>query len=348
MKKNNVLTSRFYVMLFFLVGVVCSVPSSSFGKEKNTELLLNSMFPAGTAQNMHLERWADKIKTDSNGRLTIRIFPGGVLSPVPEIYAATRKGICDLGYGFVYGKYKKTDLFYALDVFTAESPDIQTTAKIYKDLWDGFEDWRAEYDNVKLLWLGHTGRSILHTVKPVRTLEDFKGMQVRTPDRATARVIKALGASAVEISTSELAIALQKGLLQGVVAPIDQLKTFRLADVLPYSTEISFLEPEPNFTVMNIDKYESLSPELRKVIDDSIPWGQKDCLEMWEGTDIAGREYANSLGHEFIRLTPEEKEKWETIIKGVQDEIAAEIDQKGYPGTELLLFVRERMGKHSK
>ena len=335
----------------FVVAVCVNNPIPSWAAEHDSnpatpiELSLNSMFPAGTAQHQHLERWAEKIKTDSNGRLIIRIYPGAILSPVPKIYDATGKGISDLGYGF---KYTRAEQFDPIDGFMAGTPGIQTTHRIYKDLWDGnIFNYRAEFKKAKVLWFGYTGPSRLHTVKPVRTLGDLKGMQIRTSGRAGATILPALGSGAVAIPTSELAIALQKGILQGTVSPDDQLKTFRLADVLPYTTEISLWQPSPNFMVMNIDKYNSLPSDLQKVIDDSLPWAEKDCLKMWEGTDRAGRDYANSLGHEFISLSPEEREKWMAAIEGAQDEIAIEIDRKGYPGTKVLQFIRERITRYS-
>ena len=353
MKAKDLLASCYRVIFVLAVlyfGSVCVNPSPALGADpsskssKPIELILNSLFPAGSLQNTHLERWGEKLKAESDGRLTIRIYPGGVLCPPPEIYSVTAKGICDIGYGF---KYRRAELFNPLDGFMAGTPGIPTTIRVYKDLYNEFKGYRAEFDKTRMLWFSCTGPSVLHTVKPVRTLEDLKGMQIRTTGVAGAKILSALGASPVELPTSELFIALQKGIVQGVVVPDDQLKTFRLGDVLHYTTQISLWQPPLNFTVMNSAKYKSLPPDLQKVIEDTIPWAEKDFLEMWKETDRAGRKYANSVGHEFITLTPEENAKWSAIIAKTQDEMAKEIDSKGYPGTKLLQFLRESIKRYS-
>ena len=348
MEKRKSVAERFGQILcaaILILLAATATPQDVWGSGKSIELILNSMFASGTAQHMHLERWAEKIKTDSNEKLTIRIFPGAILSPVPEIYSATGKGVSDLGYGF---KYKGSELFDPLDGFMAESPNIETTASVYNDLWNEYPEYRKEFEKTKVLWFGYTGPSKLHTVKPVRSLSDLKGMQVRSTTISIGRILNALGAVGVQVPTSELAIGLQKGMLQGVTTPEDQLKSFRLADYVNFTTEMPLYTPYPNFMVMNIDKYNSLSPELAQVIDNSLEWAKQDCLNMWKETDTLGRDYANSKGHQFISLSSVEKAKWLIQIRLTQDEIAKEIDAKGYPGTKMLQFIRDRIAQYAK
>jgi TRAP-type C4-dicarboxylate transport system substrate-binding protein len=101
---------------------------------------------------------------------------------------------------------------------------------------------------------------------------------------------------------------------------------------------------------MNWDKYNSLPPDLRKVIDDSIPWTRPKNQERMDAQPQVGVDFAKGLNknYQFYDPTPEELSQWIEPIKPLLAKWAASVDAKGLPGTELYNFVRERLKAYSK
>jgi TRAP-type C4-dicarboxylate transport system substrate-binding protein len=100
--------------------------------------------------------------------------------------------------------------------------------------------------------------------------------------------------------------------------------------------------------VMNWDSYKKLPPDLQKVIENSLEWAKRDIVETFDKADIAGVEWAKKQGMEFTTLKPEEMKKWLTVIGPVQDRWGKDEDPKGYPATEVLKFIRQRIDAYVK
>ena len=77
--------SKMYIFILLALVFVAILPLSAFSQGKPIELRLAHMFPVNSASHQHIELWVKKIAADSNGRLTIRIFPSSTLITAPEI-----------------------------------------------------------------------------------------------------------------------------------------------------------------------------------------------------------------------------------------------------------------------
>ena len=316
---------------------------------KRVELKVNHMFPAESAQEKHIARWAEKMKAATNGAITCRMFPVGTLSSPMEIYPGIIKGVADIGMGMRYEPVGREFSEY-LVTFLGEVKDTQTAAKIQDDIWDKFKEWREEWKDCKVLWMAVvTPTQVTTARKPVRTLNDMKGLQLRTPPTGfTSELVKMLGATPVAVSISETYTALEKGIVDGQVSSIEALKSFRIAEVTRYTTIADLFSAPGVYVVMNQKTYENLSPNFQKAIDDSLKWGKSDWQQMWIDEDKVAEEFAKSMGHEFITLDPAEGNRLETIKRQANDGFAVKVDGKGLPGTQLLKFIRERIAYYGK
>ena len=73
---KNMEGTLFAVLLFLLANIL---PQFSSIQAKEIELRLAHMFPVGAPADNHIKQWADKVAAESNGRLTIRIFPSNTV-----------------------------------------------------------------------------------------------------------------------------------------------------------------------------------------------------------------------------------------------------------------------------
>jgi TRAP-type C4-dicarboxylate transport system substrate-binding protein len=340
--------SKRVIFILLVLVIVAFLPLNAFSKGKPVELRLAHMFPVGATSHKHIEQWANKIATDSNGRLTIRIFPVGTLiAAPPEIYSGVAKGVADLGLTF---RYKPEG--YGIGVtfpFIMGAPDTVTATRIYDDLWKKFpKQMGEEWKEVKILYLTASMPQYLIARKTLRRLEDIKGLQIRVPSREMGDLIKELGATPVYMSTPDFMIGIEKGTVDGAVLIFEAIPDNKLGGRIKYVVTHSLGVPTPVGVFMNKDSFNSLPADLQKVIENSCEWGKEDMLRYWSAGYENAKKYCQAEGIELISLSPEERTKFNTIIERTRDKVGADLDAKGYPGTEIVRFIRERAEHYAR
>jgi TRAP-type C4-dicarboxylate transport system substrate-binding protein len=348
MEKKKLAVLFFGICLLFTLSILPFITSAGSAAEKALELKVSHFWPETSEMHKHMLRWKEKIEVDSKGRLTLRIFSSGVLLKQPQEWEGLIKGVTDIVYGIRLGTAGR-EFSDPMSIFTAGGKRASIGGRIAEDVYNEFPEYRNEWKPVKLLWLSAAGPNEIHTTKPVRKLEDVKGLQIRTaPSGGSIELVKALGAAPAAMPMSEVFMALQKGIVDGALGPYDVLKGFRLADITKYTTNTHLFLLMGHYIAMNLDAYNKLPPDLGKVIDDSVEWAKQDSWKMYDAEDDAAEAYAKTKGHEFIDLSAAEYARWLTALKPVQDKYASDLDAKGFPGTKLRNFVAERVKQYGK
>jgi len=203
-------------------------------------------------------------------------------------------------------------------------------------LWDLYKKYRPEeFAQVKVLTMFACAPANIYAKKPVRKLEDLKGLQLRASG-GVAQVLKALGASPVGMPQSEAPAALQKGVVVGAVSSLETLMDFKYAEICRYVT--FFNGPVyPFAVVMNMDRWKSLPQDVREVMEEL---GTQQAV--WTGTYMdrhVNESIEWSKKHyqmEFIHLSPEEKAKWDQLLAPITDEWIANAKGKGLPAAQMV------------
>ena len=184
---------------------------------------------------------------------------------------------------------------------------------------------------------------MIHTTKkPVRTLEDLKGMQIRCPPGLEAESLKALGATPVSVPMPEVYTALERGMVDGATISWNAVDSFKLYEVTKYDHNNNELCYAFTTVAMNLDTWNSLPPDIQKIIDDLSPWAQELQHQYMDDEVQTGIADAKGKGNTFIDLTSQEKARWVAAVKPVQDAWAAKLDAQGLPGTEVINYLRQR------
>jgi TRAP-type mannitol/chloroaromatic compound transport system substrate-binding protein len=161
-------------------------------------------------------KFAEMVNKMSGGRLTITVHPAGELMPAFEIFDATRKGTIEAAAAwstYWTGKNTAFDLFCSLG-FMMTAPDYMTW--LYEG--GGLQLGQELYGKYGLMYLpiAITGpESGIRTNKPVRTLDDFKGLKLRIGVLQTIWVMEQIGANPVRMPGGEIYMALKLGTIDG-------------------------------------------------------------------------------------------------------------------------------------
>ena len=304
----------------------------------STEFTFSIFFPPTHAQALAAIDFAEEISKRTNGRVKVTCFPGGTLTKAPQVYDGVVTGISDMGnscFAYTRGRFP---VMAAVDL-----PMGYASGKMASRVAHEFAQAvnPKELQDVKVLYIHAHGPGLLHTKKPVRTLEDLKGMKIRATG-LSAKVVESLGAVPVAMPQGDTYESLQKGVVEGTFGPIEVLKGWKQGEVVDYTTEcFSVGYTTAMFVVMNLDKWNALPEDVQKTIDAlSEEWVDVHG-KAWDEADSAGREFTKSLGNELIQLSDAESERWRKAVEPViQDYAESTPNGKAYVDK-----LRELMGR---
>jgi TRAP-type transport system periplasmic protein len=292
--------------------------------------------------------WAEEVKRRTNGRVEITIFPGASLCPPPRQYECAKDGIADLSWGvtgWTPGRFPLTSVI--------ELPFMHRTAAVGSqmlgDLWD--RHLKKEYEDTHVLYLNVHPAGHIHThSRQVRTLEDFKGMRIRTPTAVVGDLLDMLGATKVGMPATAIYEAMSQKVVDGFGMPFEALPPFRLHEVSRYHTEVGMYTTA--FAVhMNKAKYNGLPADVKKVLDETTSTASgywKKVGESWDRAEIAGRKAVVERKNEIYVLPREDRRKWRDAVKGLDDKWAADLEKRGLPGKALVKEARELSVKYGE
>jgi TRAP-type C4-dicarboxylate transport system substrate-binding protein len=207
--------------------------------------------------------------------------------------------------------------------------------------------FKAEFKDVKVLWFWVHPPGHFHLAKKqVRVLEDLAGLKIRAATPMLTTMVKTLGAIPVSIPAPDTYTALERGTVDGTIFPWEAISSFKLADVLKHHAAVS-LYVAPLLTFMNQQKYDSLPPDLRKLIDEhSGNWGAEFNGKVWDQNEFVGIEAIKKAGATIYQVPAEERQRWASRLKPVEEDWLKSMEAKGLPGRQLLSDLREAIKRH--
>lgn len=334
-------------ILVLLLVALLGGPATADAQE--IKLKVSHFVPA--SHNHHvsiLVPWAEEVKKRTNGRVEITIFPGASLCKPPQQYECARDGIADIAFGvtgWTPGRFPRSSVI--------ELPFMMRTAatgsQMLADLWDKY--LKSEYDDVHVLYMNVHPAGHIHThSKPVRALDDFRGLKIRTPTATVGDLLEMLGAAKVGMPVTQIYESMSNKVIDGFVVPYEVFPPLKFYEVSRYHTEVS-MYTTAFATMMNKKKLESLPADVRKVLIETTSresgyW--KRVGESWDRAEVPGRKTITDRKNEIYVLPKEERKRWREAVRGLDDKWVADAEKRGVPGKELLKTVRELSLKYGE
>jgi TRAP-type C4-dicarboxylate transport system substrate-binding protein len=324
----------FILILAALIGFVSTGPVAA----KTINLTYSIFFPPSHGQCKAAMSWAKEIEKRTNGQVAIQIFPTGTLTKPQQCYDGVVNGISDIGmsvFAYTRGRFPVME---ALDL-PLGYPSGKVATRAANAFYQKFQP--EELKDVKVLYLHGHGPGLLHTKKPVRSMEDMQGLKIRSTG-LSARIVVALGGVAVAMPQNAAYEALQKGVVEGTFAPMETLKGWKQAEVIKYTTDSRAIGyTTAMYVVMNRGKWNQLPKDVQQVFEAvSQEWIDVHG-EQWDKDDKAGRAYTLSLGNEILELSDAETARWEKAVQPIMDDYVTAVQAKGLDGEAYVRTVKE-------
>jgi len=309
------------------------------------------MSPAsGVWLTMH-KPWMDKVEKDSGGRIKFEAYPAMQLGGTPvQLYDQARDGVVDVVWtlpGNTAGRFPRIECFELPFMMN----NAEATSKAY---WEYFQtQCPDEFKETQVLALHVHGPGMFHTVaKQIKTPADLKGMKVRGPTRQVTSLLRAVGAIPVGMPLPQIPDALSKGTIEGAVIPWEVVPAVKVQELTKFHTEFPASSPALYTTTfvmaMNKPKYDSLAPELKKVIDANSGMATSAWLgKTQQGNDVASRKLTADRGNTIYTLTAAEAQAFVKLSTEVDDAWVADMDKRGFKGAALLASARALIAKHA-
>lgn len=310
--------------------------------DKPIELTFSNFFPAPHNNSVLAEEWGKAVEQKTGGKVKITLFHGGTLTPAAQVYDGVVKGISDIGMSvlsYTRGRFPLTEI---VDLPLGYKSGYAAT-KVANAYYQKFQP--KEFADTQVMFLHAHGPGVLHTKKPVATMDDLKGMKISCTG-LSAKVAEKLGAVPVAAPMPERYDSIQKGVTEGGLFPLEALKGWKLGEVVK-STTLNYGSAYTTtfFVVMNKDKWASLSPDVQKAIQEVNAEFVEKFGRGWDQIDKDGTEFAVSKGVASVPLAAAEDAKWTAAVKPILDEYVTNMKGKNLPGEEALKFCQDELAK---
>lgn len=307
-----------------------------------------------TSSNFHqfvLLPWCEKISKESGGNLKCQIYPSMQLGGTPaQLFDQVRDGVADVVWSlptYQAGRFTKSEVF--------ELPFlVKSSEKGSQAMWDYIhKNAMDEFKGTKLLFTHlHDGNQMHFGSKSVKNLEELKGLKLRAPSRIGSKTLAALGAVPVQMPAPAVPESISKSVVDGASIPWEVTTAFKLQEICKTHTETAPNQAKHANSIfvlaMNQNRYNSLPPELKKVIDnnsglETSKWAGKT----FDSFTAMARKIAVDRKNTFNVLTDAEYKRWVKATENVDDGWIKEVEAKGGNGKALLDDARAFLKKYN-
>jgi len=265
-----------------------------------------------------------RVKVLTNGRLEITPYSAGTIVPTFECLDAVTNNVMQAMHqwpGYFSGK---EPAFAAIsDLIAGYSHPWQKDAWMYyKGGWEMLNEMYRPYNAYTVGWMFWGVESLIST-KPIRKMEDFKGLKMRVPHGMTALLMQKLGASVVVLPGGEVYSALDKGVIDAsdwaTPSMNQRMGFFEVAKYYIYPGFHSM--PLGGFTV-NINEWNKLPDDIKQILKTACREWCWDSIERIAIDDIRANAEMKGKGVTAIAWSDEDLARVRLVAQEIWDEFS--------------------------
>lgn len=283
-------------------------------------------------------KFKELVEANSEGRITVDVYPSSQLGSEPEMWEGMQVGTCDMAV--MTNAYVSS---YVPANGTLDLPFIFTDLEQARKVMDG-EYGKALADNLSgtgITCLGYSEggfRQLCTRKNAVRTPADLAGLKIRCMETKTyLSAYGALGVNATPMAWGELLTALQQGTVDGCDAPLSVLYTNGFPDICKYIDNVNlFYSPLPICISTNV--FESMSAEDQKLLTDAAVEAGKAARANNDATADDMEADLAAQGMTIVNEQDVDSEAFRAAVQPCYDEM------ESYVGTEWMAKIKAEVG----
>ena len=269
------------------------------------------------------KRWGARVEQRAGGRIKVEIYPASQIGSIPRMIEGLQLGTVEAWIGppeFVVGHDPRFQVLAAPGIFTG----MEHAYRVIGD--PKFRETvmsLGEAKGMKGVSLIVYGPTSYATRKPVRKLDDFRGLKIRVfASPMQTLPLTRLGATAAPMPLDEVFPALQRGAIDGNRTGITIFTTFKYHDILKTVTETHDAIVTSIAMVSKV-WYDKLPPDLQRVLVEEGEAVQKELFDWTVDFNEKARKLWTEKGGELIKLPPADQAEMMKRLSTVGDEVVA-------------------------
>jgi TRAP-type C4-dicarboxylate transport system substrate-binding protein len=271
--------------------------------------------------------------------VTAKLYPAGQLGKETEEYDMILKGTCESALivpTYYAGRFPLEDVFQL--PFLIPGGSNSEIGKKVRDMVYTKYLIPNQFKDMKILWTARFEPNVLHMVKkPVRTVDDMKGLMVGYPGGSLpAEYLKTFGASPEVIMAPDIYTSLERGMIDGQLMPLEVELGFKLIDLSKYITTLN-LAAGTAFVGLRMETWNSISPKDQAAIQDICTnWAEDQNGRVLEGITQAATGACKGKGIEFINLSDADMAKLVELAKPIETGWIAKMESQKFPAKAMV------------
>ena len=263
-------------------------------------LTASSWLPPSHTLSQTQKDWCDLLEQKTAGKAKCNILPRGVAA-APGTLDAVRNGLVDLSFtvhGYTPGRFVTTQM--AEFPFLGDSSEANSVA--FERVFAKYPAFAEEHKGVKVLTVFTHGPGIIfNTKRPILKVDDLAGLKFRVGGGMVNEISKALGMNVTLKPAPESYELLSTGVMDGTLFPAESVESFKIDKVVRYATTFPGGLYNTSFVfMMNQAKYDSLPPDVKKVVDEiSGEAAARAFGRGWDRVDRRGNAFMQAAGVRF-------------------------------------------------
>lgn len=243
----------------------------------NVALSYSDLTSATSDAGLSVQNWIDTLAADSDGSVVVEPYWSSSLLTSNDALSGTGSGISDITYTVVTYQPQALPIanwINAQGSLTLDSyPQSQLqTVGVMNEMYST-EDMTREFESQGVKFLASTSVAGKYDLLCNKELEDqtnLNGIRVRAPGPVWAAEAEALGMTVVNVAQGETYEALQRGLIDCQIGAPFMYEDYGLNEVAKHYYPAGFSANMGLVLLMNLDRWDSLSPETRTFLQESM------------------------------------------------------------------------------
>jgi tripartite ATP-independent transporter DctP family solute receptor len=323
--------SRLVAIVLAASALLFAAPASA-----QTEIKLGHVGEPGSLFQKSADEFAKRANAKLGGKAKVVTFGSSQLGGDSEMIQKLKLGTLDMAL-------PSTVMSSQVDLFGVfEMPYIvknrQHMAKIEKEVFWAKLAPEAEKKGLKVLAVWENGeRHITNSKRPIKVPADLAGIKLRVPEgKWRVKMFQAYGANPSPMKFSELFTALQTGVMDGQENPFTQIYSAKLQEVQKFLS-LSGHVYTPAYLTVGKTKWESLPPDVRKILEDTAKETQAYVYEQAakDDSDLLGK-----IKQAGVQVNDVDKDAFIAASKPIYDEFGKEV-----PGAKEVIDRAVALGK---